>query len=160
MRYTLISQFIGQVLKLNPCSKPSEAPSHPYLTELLCHCGRSETGHRSWNLLHHSFSVGTGWWIFHEGHAEAWCSTEHVVHIGMLCGSPACVRGRWAFWEKRELVWAMGPVRSAQSKACFLMRKTVNPSVHCSFLSNHYFLFITRPSWVKGFSSCHFPDAP
>lgn len=47
-----------------------------------------------------------------------------------------CVFRRWLSEEKTELVWEMGPVRKAQSKACCLMKQTLNPyklSVHCFF---------------------------
>lgn len=138
MRYTLISQFTGQVLKLNPGSEPPEAISPLYLTELLCHSGRTETGHWNWNLWHHSFSVCTEGWIFHSGTGVGlvlhWtCGTLwYAVWETSLC------LWEMALWAEKGVVWKMRPVWSTQTMACCLMMQAVNPynsSVHCSFLS-------------------------
>ena len=148
MRHARISQFTGQALQVNPCCKPSEARSPLCLTELLCHCGRAETGHQNRNLWHHSFSVGTGWCIFHEGQAEARCSAEHVARSGMLSGRPACVRGRWPGVSLRNGALFEASIRRPAS----LWGRLLTPLFTVPFFNVAYLLLITRPSWVKGFS--------
>jgi len=68
-------------------------------------------------------------------------------------------RGRRLSEEKGQLVWETRRVWSGQSTTCCLTRPAVNPSVHCSFLSYHHLLLITRPPWVKGLS-VSFPSGP
>lgn len=146
------------MLKLNPCSKPFEAPSPLYLTELLCLYGRAETGHLNWNLWHHSFSVGTERCIFNEGQAEAWCSSEHVARSGMLCWrEPSLCPREMALCGEKGVGLRNGALFEMHSRwpATWWGRQTVNPSnpsVHCSFLECRLLLLITRPSWVKQFS--------
>lgn len=131
---TLISQLTWELLKMNPCRKPPEPITH--LTSLSC-CVTvavqkqdTETGISDYTAF--PSALRDEYFMRDRRRLGAPLNMWHTL---VSCVE-LCVFRRWLSEEKRELVWEMGPVRKAQSKACCLMKQTLNPyklSVHCLF---------------------------
>lgn len=161
MRHTLISQFTGQVLKLNPCSKLSEAPGPLYFSAAVSPWPHSNVTPKLESLTSQLFRRRRSMHI-------SWGTGGDLV-LHWTCGTlwyaapePSLCPQEMALWrEKRVGLRNEAPVWSAHPMACCLMRRAVNPSnpaVHCSF-SLMYLLLITSLHGWKG-SAFQSVDAP